>query len=615
MAKIERLPSHVADLIAAGEVVERPGSAVKELMENSIDAGASVMTVEIKNGGMTYIRVTDNGCGMSAVDAKTAFLRHATSKLRDERGLEAIETLGFRGEALAAIAAVSRIVMRTCERGSPEGTEVRLEGGEVLSSEPCGCPEGTTIVVSDLFFNTPARQKFMKSDRAEGLNVSAAVLRCAMSHPEVSVKYIKDGREEFHTAGDGRLDSSVYSLLGREAAASMLAVETDDGSIAVRGFVSSPSGTHGNRTYQFFFVNGRFIKSRLLQAALEQAYKNSLFTGRFPGCVLYITMPPSSLDVNVHPTKTEVRFLNERSVFDGVYYAALAALGGGAEKKYGEISSHPKSSACDEITGKTALRRQIQPDSGFVSMTADKFRDKYRSGSFKTSVATGISHEKADMLHDETQSPYQTKLDLKSGGKEEHSGKTGDEHADWHLVGEVLATYIIVERAESIFLIDKHAAHERIVFDRLKKEGHRPMSQVLLMPVICQFGPEDMAVLEEEKSFLDSLGFSAEFFGEGKLAVREAPEYIDTADIPSALGEIFEMLRTGRREDAATRRDKALRTIACKASVKAGRSSGREEMLVLCEKVLSGEVKYCPHGRPVAMELTKAQLDRGFRRT
>ncbi len=425
---------------------------------------------------------------------------------------------------------------------------------------------------------------------------------------------IKDGKEEFHTAGDGRLDSSVYSLLGRETAASMLKVRTDDGSIKVSGFISSPSGARGNRTYQFFFVNGRFIKSKLLCAALEQAYKNYLFNGRFPACVLYITMPVSEVDVNVHPTKTEVRFLNERSVFDGVYYAALAALRGGSEKEEEGLSLKQDSGASNGGAEPQLPGRKVPSGSRFKTIPADKFRDSYKSGRFVTSVPAFPAHENKEFVRDDTLTPYQTSFNLIQGEAGGNSESLQTEPAQWHIIGEALATYIMVERAGSIFIIDKHAAHERIVFDRLKKEGHRPMIQTLLTPVICPIGAEDMAVFEEEKDFLRRIGFGADYFGEGKLAVREAPEDIDVADIPSAIGEILEMLRSGRREDAITRRDAALRTIACKASIKAGKLSEKEELLVLCEKVLSGEVKYCPHGRPVTMELTKTQLDRDFKR-
>ena len=326
MPKIFKLDSHVADLIAAGEVVERPASVVKELMENSIDAGARIISVEISAGGMTYIRITDDGCGIAPEDVKTAFLRHATSKLKNAQGLESISTLGFRGEALAAIAAVSRIELLTREPGAKEGVCLRLEAGEVVDFSPAGCPEGTTIIVRDLFFNTPARLKFMKSDRAEGSAVASAVLRSALAHPDVSVRFIKDGKVDYHTPGDSRVDSCLYSLFGREFSAGLLSADSSDETVSVTGFVSSPNAARGNRSYQFFFVNGRPIRSITLQMALEKAFDNLLPSGRFPACALYIVTRLGDVDVNVHPAKTEVKFASDKQIFDGVYYAVLSAL-------------------------------------------------------------------------------------------------------------------------------------------------------------------------------------------------------------------------------------------------------------------------------------------------
>ena len=326
MPVINVLSPHVADMIAAGEVVERPASVIKELMENSFDAGAHNVTVEIRGGGATYIRVTDDGCGMAPEDAGVAFLRHATSKLHDERGLEAISTMGFRGEALAAISAVSRIELTTRLRGSAEGTRVTLEAGEIQDMLPCGCPAGTTMTVRDIVFNTPARLKFLKSDRSEASACVATALRCALGHPEVSVRFIKDGSEEFFSPGDGRLDSCVYTLLGRELASTLLSVKSEADGMRVTGFTSSPSAGRGNRSAQYFFCNGRYIRSALLQAAVEQAYKNTLLTGRYPACVLYLDMGFGSVDVNVHPAKTEVKFSYEKKVFDLVYHAVQLAL-------------------------------------------------------------------------------------------------------------------------------------------------------------------------------------------------------------------------------------------------------------------------------------------------
>ncbi|MFB0921498.1 MAG: DNA mismatch repair endonuclease MutL, partial [Oscillospiraceae bacterium] len=373
MSEINLLSPHVADLIAAGEVVERPASVIKELIENSFDAVAQNLTVEVRGGGMTYIRVTDDGSGMLPEDAGLCFMRHATSKLRDERGLEAIGTMGFRGEALAAIAAVSRVELLTRKKGSNEGTRVVLEAGDIIEMSPHGCPEGTTLIVRDLFYNTPARLKFMKADRSEGSACSLTALRCALGRPEVSVRLIKDGEEEFFSPGDGKLSSCTYSLLGRDTAKELLECSSDDEGLAVSGFVSSPKAGHGNRAKQYFFVNGRSIKSQLLQAAVEQAYKNTLLTGRYPACVIYLTLSYGSVDVNVHPAKTEVKFRDEKRVFDAVHYAALSALGG--ETRTAEITLSPSTKAV------------ASPKKDFYkSMTAGEYLEKF-SGESKAAPA------------------------------------------------------------------------------------------------------------------------------------------------------------------------------------------------------------------------------------
>ena len=682
MAKIEVLSPHVADLIAAGEVVERPGSVVKELLENSIDAGAFIVTVEIKNSGMSYIRVTDNGCGMAPDDAESAFLRHATSKLRDERGLEAIGTLGFRGEALAAIAAVSRIHMVTREEGRDSGTELALEGGSVLYKRPAGCPTGTTITVSDLFFNTPARLKFMKSDKAEGANVSAVVQRVAMSHPEVSIRYIKDGKQEYHTPGDGRVDSCVYSILGRDFASSLLEVTGVDSSIPVTGYITAPVNSRGNRNYQFFYVNGRYVKSKTLQAALEQAYKNSLFTGRFPGCVLYIDLGLGSVDVNVHPAKTEVKFLNEKQVFDAVYYSVLAALGAESKKAEIELSSgtraavsngfgiapaqeKPEKGGRDDLSQPSGGSASRKPDGDFFkTMQADSYR----------ALFGGISHRSGTMpLRNSSLPQYDTTYGVKAGKSDcyapsggaqnadgggisagtplEGGGKTyesnypsagaedsgaaasadgvmpdtgfgsvqgdllaGRDGGDWRIIGEALSTYIIVERGDSIFLIDKHAAHERMLFDKLKRETGAIMSQQLLTPMVLSMDRESAAALSENAEYLENFGFEIGEFGDGRILLRALPADIAEDEIPSLLAELAEKLASGHRANPDELRDELLHSVACRAAIKAGKYSPEGELEPIVREVMSGRVRYCPHGRPVSMEITRATLDKNFKR-
>lgn len=648
MGIIKKLDPHVANLIAAGEVVERPGSVVKELLENSIDAGATAVTVEIRGGGMTYIRVTDNGSGMSGDDAQSAFLRHATSKLRDERGLEAIGTLGFRGEALAAVSAVSKIELLTCEKGENEGTRVVIEGGELISRTPAGCPEGTTMTVRDLFYNTPARLKFIKNDRSEAANVSVVVLRCALSHPEVSIKYIKDGKEECHTPGDGRTESCIYSALGREFASGMMEAETVDEDVTVRGFVCSPYAARGNRAYQFFFVNGRFIKSRTLQAALEQAYRNSLFNGKFPSCVLYIELSNAAVDVNVHPTKMEVKFFNEKRIFDGVYYAVKGALESGGKRAEVELSPSTKKiiSAAPAVEAAAPVsadaQKPAQKENFYKSITSDDYKAAYsdKFGGFRTiSAAPDRPMQVNDFARTEIKTAYQqTFITPEPAAKpietpvvniqipaenqaaqdkiacEEQVHIQADAAPSVRVVGEAMTTYIIAEFEDTLLIIDKHAAHERIIFDRLKAENRREMTQMLIAPCVFSVSEEEMSIIEENSAVFEEAGFDVSDFGTGRAAVREVPADMDEAEIPSAIQEICEKIaisgKTGR-EDII---DQILHTTACKAAIKAGRNSQPRELEKIAAAVASGAVKYCPHGRPVAIELSKKTLDKNFKR-
>ena len=646
MAKIFEMSPHLADLIAAGEVVERPGSVVKELAENSIDAGATSITVEIRSGGMAMIRVTDNGCGIAAEDVETAFLRHATSKLRDERGLESIGTLGFRGEALAAIAAVSRVELITRERGASEGTRIVVEGGVTAEKSPVGCPEGTTIIIRDLFYNTPARLKFMKNDRAEGSNVTSVVTRIALSHPEVSVRYIKEGKEECHTPGDGRMDSCVYSTLGRDIARGLLRAEGGNDGIEVTGLVSSPAGCRGNRTWQFFFLNGRFIKSKLLQAALEQAYKNSLFTGRFPVCVLDIRMSPSAVDVNVHPTKMEVRFTDERKAFDAVYWTVRSALE--RENSSAEIDL---SRSTEKMIKHVLEERPAQPAEkknpferttsrpAFLSGTAEQLRKDYGVNAFKPSAPAFAqasafgkdSAPKRSELHDGTRVPYQTSIPMPPATHVPAAGgvKTEEQRPvqpapsekeeekqelSFRFIGEAMDTYLLVEKDGSIFVIDKHAAHERMLFDRLKATVGEPQSQMLISPIVCSVGVDDASILEENEELLSRYGFDISNFGDGSVILRRVPADIDMGDPSAFMEELAESLRKEGKLGLEAMRDGVMHTVACKAAIKAGTPSEPESVYGLVEKVLRGEVRYCPHGRPVMMEITKAQLDRSFKR-
>ncbi|MBQ4382711.1 MAG: DNA mismatch repair endonuclease MutL [Oscillospiraceae bacterium] len=639
MPKIFEMSPHLADLIAAGEVVERPASVVKELCENSIDAGALSLTVEIRGGGMTCIRVTDNGSGIADEDTETAFLRHATSKLRDERGLEAIGTLGFRGEALAAISSVSRMELLTREAGSDVGTRLTLDAGKVTSHDSAGCPVGTTMIVRDLFFNTPARQKYMKNDKAEGAAVTAAVARIALSHPEVSLLYIKDGREELHTPGDGRIDSAVYSVLGRDAANGLLAVKGgQEGAVEVSGFISAPAACRGNRQWQFFFLNGRAVRNRILQTALEQGYKNSLFTGRFPVCVINLKMPLGQVDVNVHPAKLEVRFENEKQVFDAVYWAVRGALE--TQDRPAPLSipaaepdvvnghsepvraSEPSPVREEKLSGGFSFRPAVGPayqpkpqgDQSFRRMTAGQFKAAFGA---RDLPGTGAGSGRV-ALHDPQAENVQTKITMppvRPAWTPDEPIRREPQEQSWRYIGEAMACYLIVEKGTSLYLIDKHAAHERIIFDRLKARDPESFGgQTLIAPLIVKPGQAAAQVILENDEFLSSLGFEISDFGGGALAVRSVPVDMDTSDPGTMLEEIAEKLAAGNKKDVETRRDDILHTVACKAAIKAGKRTDPATLSELIEKVLSGEVRYCPHGRPVCMELSKYQLDKNFKR-
>lgn len=655
MNRIKKLPPHVADMIAAGEVVERPGSAVKELMENAIDAGATSLTVEIERGGTSYIRVTDDGCGMSPEDAENAFLRHATSKLRDEFGLEAIRTLGFRGEALAAISAVSDVELLTREKGSAEGFALSLRAGEIVESGPAGCPEGTTIIVRSLFYNTPARLKFMKKDAAEAAFVGNVVTRCALSHPEISVRYIRDGAEEFRTPGDGEERGAVYAVLGRDFAKNMLPVDGSGDGCRVRGFVTTPASARGNRGSQYFFVNGRWVKSALLQAALEQAYKNSLFTGRFPGCVLYLELRFNEVDVNVHPAKTEVKFLSERKVFDAVHLAVKAALSHENEAPELHLSREEKAPAPAAPAAAPARETPLPKTTLPIrqgSFTREDgrviFRQEAPAYGERRPDRPPITHHA--LLLDPVDPPHLTDPPAAEPAPAEAAAPAApaEEAAPlspapepstpekelwpedpaptlmpeppaalppYRIVGECFTEYILVESGGELTFIDKHAAHERMLFDRLKAREYETMSQVLLLPAIVEPGREEKALLLENKALLDELGFEIEDFGGDALAVRRLPADVDAEETEALLQELCEDLRSGARPGSLGVKDELLATVACKAAIKAGRASDPAEWKPVVEAVLSGKVKYCPHGRPVTMRLAKSKLDRNFKRT
>lgn len=647
MPHIQQLDPHVADLIAAGEVVERPASVVKELVENAIDAGAKTVTVEIQHGGMTFLRVTDNGCGIAASEAEIAFLRHATSKIQDQHDLEAIGTLGFRGEALAAISAVSRVCLLTRTADAPLGVSLTLEGGVTVQKEEAGCPAGTTLIVRDLFYNTPARLKFVKKDAAEGAAVFAAVQRIALSHPELSVKFLRDGRQDLLTPGDGQLQSAAYSVLGRDIALGLIPVQSSGDGISVSGFVSLPACCRGSRGYQFFFVNGRSIKSRVIMTALEQAYQNQRMVGKFPACVLHLTVKCSAVDVNVHPAKQEVKFCQERQVFDAVYYAVKAALESDHTRPAASFpSARPRAGVrAVQTTAAEGGRKRIPARSGEEPVFYGPAREALPakkppvSAPFETAAylrsleldrdlpscsASPAAGDREVLREGEIAQPekppaHPPEPEQSPGPLPEQAPVTvltppQEPPAPWRLVGELFRTYLVVEQGDKLLLIDKHAAHERMKFDALKAEGYTPMVQYLLTPVVFTPPAEEGEVLLSHRALLEQFGFSVEDFGGGALAVRQAPDYVDAGEIESTLSELASGLLDHRRTDPADARDVLLHTMACKAAIKGSQKNSPEELNCVAQAVLSGQVKYCPHGRPVAVELNRRQLEKQFKR-
>ncbi len=686
MPKIIQLSPHIANLIAAGEVVERPASVVKELLENAVDAGASQVTVEIRDGGMTFLRVTDNGCGMSPEDARTAFLRHATSKLRTAEDLAAISTCGFRGEALAAIASVSRIDLMTKTPGSLSGTSLQLEAGKILEENETGCPDGTTIIIRDLFFNTPARMKFMKSDTVEGGRVASAVQMQALAHPEVAFRFLRDGKQVLSTPGNGGLQAAVYCVFGRDSA-KMVSVDSRWDQYSLSGFVSRPTDARPSRNLQAFFVNDRPVKSKLLISALEEAYRNQIMVGKFPACVLHLRLPASAVDVNVHPAKTEVKFLNEKAVFDCVHYGVLGALNKQTDRPQVQFAkktsptgeggtgfgaSEPKAvtdegkAVSSNSTGRNvpnaphqSFARSSQmpaPPQGealvppkkepfFRTMTAEEFKtfstalqDAPQPRKEAAIAAAAKIERPANMpirefvqLPGLKETPIPVPAPPKATVKTEPIVKNDapiappepeqvelemPKEPQWRMVGELFNSYILVEQGDDCFLIDKHAAHERILFEKLKANQEAISAQSLLSPLPVRLSPAACGELLQNKDMLEELGFEIDEFGENTLLLRQIPMDLSPELAAQSLETLASDLMNGRREHKDTVRDELLHTVACKAAIKAGWKNDEAELLAVARQVMRREdLKYCPHGRPICTTLSKKQLEKQFKRT
>ena len=650
MAEIQILPKHIAELIAAGEVVERPASVVKELLENAIDAGASAVTVEIRNGGVSYIRVTDNGCGIAREDVPKAFLSHATSKLKTARDLDAILTLGFRGEALASVSAVSRVELLTRRSGEETGTSYMIAGGEQQRYETAGCPLGTTIVVRDLFYNTPARMKFLKKDVSEANAVADVVERLALSHPEISFRFIREGRQTLITPGDSKLLSVIYAVFGRIFAEGLLPVSYSLDGVEVSGYVSRPTSARPSRSMQYFFLNNRTIRSRAIAASMENAYKNIIMIGKFPACVLHISVPAQFVDVNVHPAKTEVRFSDERRVSACVYYAVRSAV------ETDETRPKVDLNKVAQKTQKTAHQLQMvetdslptapkKNDAFFETMSAQQFRARESKGGNAQRKAASPSAAPAKSLQPsfrnaavsapQQNNPFHAESDepdlIGAFRKKKQAAPTQNPEPKQEtpavviteqsaprplrLIGEAFKTYILCEYNGKLCIIDKHAAHERVIFNKLKASKKEDARQVLLAPVRISLSKEEYTVILDNLETFELCGFLIEDFGNNCVVARECPMLLALDDVQDVVLEIADNLLQHKTDIQAEKMNRIYETAACKAAIKAGNKNSTAELKALAEKVLySNDVRYCPHGRPVLIEMSSYDLEKQFGR-
>ncbi len=612
MPKINLLPKSVAELIAAGEVVEKPASVIKELVENSVDAGATQITVEIQRGGITYIRITDNGSGIEMEDVPTAFLRHATSKIKTHSDLDSIGTLGFRGEALAAISSVSKVEMLTRTKSSDIGIHYSIEGGEEREFEEAGCPIGTTVIIRDIFFNTPARMKFLKKDVSEGNACSAVVERIALSHPEIAFKFIRDGKTVLSTSGDGNTKNCVYAVLGRDFSNSLIEVEDNIGGVRVTGLTCKPVSCKATRNSQYTFLNGRLVRSGTVIAAVEQAYKSSAMIGKFPGFVLYLEIPLDTVDVNVHPAKTEVRFSDEKRIFDGVYGAiknAITVSDTRPQVNFGSTAFNP----FQNVTAKEYRQQAIIEEKPVIEKKTVIEEKPVLQSQPKAVLKSNIN---TDFVNNYTvvQVP-KVDIEAEKPNKEPEIKAVPiiEDKPQIKVIGEVFSTYIVVQMEDSVYMIDKHAAHERILFNKLKSEQKIEV-QAMLTPVTAILPKEEYDALVQSVELLEKSGFEIEDFGNSAVIVRAVPSFLKDIDVTSVLSEIAEgLIKTGKV--STDRQEDIFHTVACRGAIKAGNIISPTEMQSLAEKVhLSRDIMYCPHGRPVAFEIKKRELEKQFGR-
>lgn len=702
MGVINVLDKHIAELIAAGEVVERPSSVIKELVENSIDAGAKNITVEIKNGGTTFMRVADDGCGIYRDDIKKAFLRHATSKVKTANDLDMISTLGFRGEALASISAVSRLQVITKNENEEIGSCYEIEGGDEISLEEAGCPTGTTFVIRDLFYNIPARSKFLKKDVAEGNAVSALMDKIVLSHPEVAFTFIRDGKQVLRTFGDGKLLSAIYSVFGKDFAKGLIPVDYTLDSVTVKGYISKPINSRPNRNMQNFFINGRFVKTRTGMAALEEAYKGSIMVGKFPSAVLQLTVPYEIIDVNVHPAKIEVRFINERPVFDAIYHAVKTALQQGDERKqvhfkentaFNEIkkvnpfnnaqaifakaentpaekpikpieriepvlkNSEPKPyNPFDELDLKDEKTKPVSIDNLKMSDSSNPF-DIYSKQAIKRNselenkkaefskqklekaeqlILKATQQEESlpkqeitvdDLTAESTETPIETEVSKEEVKplKEISENKTDNndaltelpkEQTKLRFLGEAFNTYIIVEKNDNeVLIIDKHAAHERIIYEKLKADSGSANVQYLLTPITVTLDKIDYDAAVSNLDMFAKCSFDVEDFGNGTLLVRSAPQYLAATEIADCIAEMSSYIASGKKDIYAEKMDWFYHNVSCRSAIKAGNKSTVQELMDIAWTLEKNpQIKYCPHGRPICIVMTKYEIEKQFGR-
>lgn len=702
MGVINVLDKHIAELIAAGEVVERPSSVIKELVENSIDAGAKNITVEIKNGGTTFMRVADDGCGIYRDDIKKAFLRHATSKVKTANDLDMISTLGFRGEALASISAVSRLQVITKNENEEIGSCYEIEGGDEISLEEAGCPTGTTFVIRDLFYNIPARSKFLKKDVAEGNAVSALMDKIVLSHPEVAFTFIRDGKQVLRTFGDGKLWSAIYSVFGKDFAKGLIPVDYTLDSVTVKGYISKPINSRPNRNMQNFFINGRFVKTRTGMAALEEAYKGSIMVGKFPSAVLQLTVPYEIIDVNVHPAKIEVRFINERPVFDAIYHAVKTALQQGDERKqihfkentaFNEIkkvnpfnnaqavfakaentpaekpikpieriepvlkNSEPKPyNPFDELDLKDEKTKPVSIDNLKMSDSSNPF-DIYSKQAIKRNselenkkaefskqkiekaeqlILKATQQEESlpkqeitvdDLTAESTETPIETEVSKEEVKplKEISENKTDNndaltelpkEQTKLRFLGEAFNTYIIVEKNDNeVLIIDKHAAHERIIYEKLKADSGSANVQYLLTPITVTLDKIDYDAAVSNLDMFAKCSFDVEDFGNGTLLVRSAPQYLAATEIADCITEMSGYIASGKKDIYTEKMDWFYHNVSCRSAIKADNKSTVQELMDIAWTLEKNpQIKYCPHGRPICIVMTKYEIEKQFGR-